>query len=111
MPGEAVGGGLEPALRGLDQAPRRLVVGDPPLERGGRGGQPGRPPLQPLQQLVQPWRRTLLQAAYPRAAVSATLPRMPLTNRPDSSPAKVLASSIDSLMAARTGVSRANAIS
>lgn len=47
----------------------------------------------------------------PGAVVAATRPSMPFTKRPDSSPEKVLASSIDSLMAAFVGTWRSIAIS
>ena len=47
----------------------------------------------------------------PGAVVATTRPRMPFTKRPDSSPEKVLASSIDSLMAAFVGTWRSIAIS
>src|SRR5260221_12481227 len=51
-------------------------------------------------------------SAQPLAAsVAAIFPRTPLTKRPASSPEKVLASSIDSLIAALTGTSCAIAIS
>ena len=43
--------------------------------------------------------------------LAATLPRMPFTNLPASSPEKVLASSIDSLMAALVGTCRSMVIS
>src|SRR6266567_5255457 len=53
----------------------------------------------------------LVESALAQVAVAATRPRMPLTNRPASSPEKVLASSIDSLMAAFVGTFLSIAIS
>ena len=47
----------------------------------------------------------------PVAVVAATRPRMPFTKRPASSPENVLASSIDSLIAALVGTWRSMAIS
>src|SRR5712692_3071911 len=53
----------------------------------------------------------LVQSALAQVAVAATRPRMPLTKRPASSPEKVFASSIDSLIAALVGTRRSIAIS
>src|SRR4029077_16099596 len=50
-------------------------------------------------------------ATAPGALIMATRPRMPFTKRPASSPEKVLASSIDSFMAAFVGTWRSIAIS
>lgn len=46
-----------------------------------------------------------------QVTVAATRPRMPFTNRPASSPEKVFASSIDSLIAAFVGTRRSIVIS
>src|SRR2546421_28223 len=61
-------------------------------------------PLELRQQIVQ-------TARFAQVAVAATRPRTPFTNRPASSPEKVFASSIDSLMAALVGTLRSTAIS
>src|SRR6202165_759952 len=54
----------------------------------------------------------LLSAGCRRISASAAIrPRMPLTNLPESGPPKVLASSIDSLMAALSGTLGRNRIS
>ncbi len=89
----------------LGQQPDRPIVGRHELvqrraavrERADRGFQVG-------QNVVKLGR-------LHQVAVAATRPRMPLTKRPASSPEKVFASSIDSLIAALVGTLRSIAIS
>src|SRR5438477_357769 len=80
-------------------ARRAPVRGDQLLERRRAVGEPA-------DRLLEPVEHVQLQLALAHVAPAATLPRMPLTNRPASSPEKVLASSMDSLMAAFVGTCR-----
>src|SRR6266404_2880017 len=73
---------------------QQLLGADQLLERCVRVRKPGDRPLQSVQNVGR------LGA---HAVAAATRPRMPFTNRPASSPEKVLASSIDSLIAAFGG--------
>src|SRR5579875_2010940 len=77
-----------------------------------RRSPPGpRPPGPPATDLPPPRAPSTPASSAHRVANSTTRPRTPFTNRPDSSPEKVLASSMDSLMAALTGTLRATVIS
>src|SRR6266852_4556351 len=95
--GEGLGLGsqrVEPGF-GFDQQPCSALMGGHELiERGRPIGQPANRLLEARHQLLE--RRLGLGA---QVTVAATRPRMPLTNRPASSPENVLASSIDSLIA------------
>src|SRR5260370_4081596 len=98
--------GIQAGL-GLGQEPAGLFVGgDELVERSGAVGQPADSLLEAYQPLLE--RRLGLRAPLP---VAAARPRMPLTKRPASSPEKVLASSIDSLIAALVGTRRSIVIS
>src|ERR1700686_4301257 len=98
--------GLQPgqARLGLGQQLERLLVGSHQLlQRSGSAGKPRHRPLEVGQELVE--------TTLAHVAVAATRPRMPLTKRPASSPENVLASAIDSLIAALVGTRRSIAIS
>ena len=71
----------------------------------------GRPVRQLAHRRLEVGEKVVELARLTQIAVAATLPRMPLTKRPASSPEKVLASSIDSLIAALVGTLRSIAIS
>src|SRR6266849_5492676 len=107
--GEGLGLGsqrVEPGF-GFDQQPCSALMGGHELiERGRPIGQPANRLLEARHQLLE--RRLGLGA---QVTVAATRPRMPLTNRPASSPENVLASSIDSLIAALVGTLRSMVIS
>src|SRR5205823_3501227 len=85
---------LQLLLRLAQQLERQLVGADQLLQRRVRFRKAGDRPLQAVQDVGR------LRA---HAMAEATRPRMPFTNRPASSPEKVLASSIDSLIAAFGG--------
>ena len=100
---------LEIRLGFGEKAQRALVSGDQLVERCGASGELANRLLEAGKQLLEPHgrdRRVLAQIV-----VAATLPRMPLTKRPASSPENVLASSMDSLIAALVGTWRSIAIS
>src|SRR5215472_11193417 len=104
-----LGGCRQLGLCRLDEPAGIFEVRDEAVEWGVGIGEPADQHLQPVQDGVQArWLRALRLHV---ATVSATLPRMPFTNRLDSSPPKVLASPMDSLIAARIGILRATAIS
>src|SRR5439155_13999811 len=93
------------ARLGVGQQPDRslvcrnqLIQGRRPLRKLAHGGFELREKIVELPDLTQ-------------VAVAATRPRIPLTNLPESSPEKVLASSMDSLIAALVGTLRSMAIS
>src|SRR4029077_2949314 len=107
--GEGVGPRLQrlETCLGVGQKPPRTFMGSHQLvERGRAVGQAGDGFLQASQQLFESWLGLVAQVT-----VAATRPRMPLTNRPASSPENVLASSIDSLIAALVGTRRSIVIS
>ena len=110
--GNLVGPALEPVeirLGRSEKAQRALVRGDQLFERCGASCELVDRLLEAGKQLLEPHgrdRRVLAQIV-----VAATLPRMPLTKRPASSPENVLASSMDSLIAALVGTWRSIAIS
>src|SRR5439155_4958304 len=85
---------LQLLLRLVQQLERQPVGADQLLQRRIRVRKAGDRPLQAVQNVGR------LRA---HAMAEATRPRMPFTNLPASSPAKVLASSIDSLIAAFGG--------
>src|SRR6202521_3350678 len=86
--------------------------GDQLLERSGAAGQLGDGLLEGGEQLLEACSvDRMICVCLVQDAVAATRPRMPLTKRPASSPENVLASSIDSLMAALVGTWRSIAIS
>src|SRR6266581_708145 len=85
---------LQLLLRLVQQLQRKRVGADELFQRRVRVRKAGDRPLQAVQNVGR------LGA---HAMAEATRPRMPFTNRPASSPEKVLASSIDSLIAAFGG--------
>src|SRR6267378_4490568 len=80
--------------------------GDELVERGGTFRKPADRLLEAREQLLEGLLRRSAQVT-----VAATRPRMPFTKRPASSPEKVFASSIDSLIAALVGTRRSMVIS
>jgi len=105
-----------------EDAERALVGGHELVKRGGTARELGDGLLEGSQQVLEPGSLDrVLNAGQvqfasgavtaPGAVVATTRPRMPFTKRPASSPEKVLASSIDSLMAAFVGTWRSIAIS
>src|SRR4029077_7647855 len=97
---------LQASFRLRQEPGGAFVRGDELVERGRAFGEPADGLLEARQQLVEAGLRLRAQLT-----VAATRPRMPLTKRPASSPEKVLASSIDSLMAALGGTRRSIVIS
>lgn len=108
MPGtqalRALGKRVQTCLGLADQPHRLTVAGDQLLERRPAVGEPRDGSLESIEELIQ-------GDLGPAQTDSTILPSTPFTKRPDSSPENVLASSMDSLMAARTGTSRAITIS
>src|SRR5260370_36697059 len=90
-------------MRLAEQAHRPLMSGDQIIQWCRAVGQLGDGRFEVGEQAVEDRRLT-------QVAVAATRPRMPFTKRPDSSPEKDLASSIDSLIAALGGAWRSIAI-
>src|SRR5216683_5624663 len=98
--------GLEPGFGVGQQPPGPFMRGNQLVEWGRAIGEPADRLLEARQQLFE--RGLGLRA---QVTVAATRPRIPLTKRPASSPEKVLASSIDSLIAALVGTRRSIVIS
>ena len=123
--GELVGSGfqlVEAQLGFREEAHRSLVSRHKLLERRGAARELCDRLLERGEQILETrgLERTLSSGAVqfasgavttPGALMAATRPRMPFTKRPDSSPENVLASSMDSLMAALVGTWRSIAIS
>jgi hypothetical protein len=111
--GDPAPGCLQAHLGRRQQPPGLLVVGDRLIERCRRIGEALEGGLQAVQELIQGWAPVVPRGnlGSPHATISATFPSTPFTKRPDSSPENVLASSMDSLIAAFTGTLRAIVIS
>jgi hypothetical protein len=103
LSGESLGARLQglQSLLGVRQKAGGALVGGHELIQGRRAvGQLRDRLLEPREGFLEAGTGLLLWA---QTTLAATRPRIPLTKRPASSPEKVFASSIDSLMAALVG--------